>query len=158
MILPSSTLDDLLFPMTADVYYAETIQTDYGNVVKRWVRDRQIECSIISDMSRGTLQGEVKTKGNDIIYDSNLFCRTKEDIRLKSNNKWIPIVDIAVTNIKDPLGKPVFINGQNQLTSAASINTKYEVKTIVPTFDYNHNFRYNRIFLSKSQVQKWDGS
>lgn len=156
MLLPSSTLDDLLFPMTADVYYAESIQTEYGNVIKQWKRDRVISCSIISDMSRGTLQGEVKTKGTDLIYDSNVFCRTKDDIRLKSNNKWAPIVDIAITNIKDPLGRLVFINGQNQITSPDSINTKYEVKTIVPTFDYNHNFRYNRIFLSKSQVQKWD--
>lgn len=156
MLLPSSTLDDILFPMTADVYYAESVQLDYGNVVKRWVKDRTVYCSIISDMSRGTLQGEVKTKGTDLIYDSNAFCRVKEDLRKKTNGKYAPIVDIAVTNIKDPSGTPVFINGQNQLTSAASINTKFEVKTIVPTFDYSHNFRYFRVFLSKSQVQKWD--
>ena len=34
--------------------------------------------------------------------------------------------------------------------------TKYEVKTIVPTFDYNHNLRHFRLYISKSQVQKWE--
>lgn len=156
MLLPSSTLDDLLFPMTADVYYAESVQLDYGNVIKRWVKDRTVYCSIISDMSRGTLSGEVKTRGTDLVYDSNAFCRVKEDLRKKTNGKYAPIVDIAITNIKDPSGMPVFTNPQNQLTTPAPINTKYEVKTIVPTFDYNHNFRHYRVFISKSQIQKWD--
>jgi hypothetical protein len=156
MILPSSTLDDILFPMTADLYYAETIQTEYGNVLKNWNRDRQISCSIISELSQRGFAGEVKTKGTDLIYDSNAFLRTKEDIRKKANGKYYPITDIAITNIKDPSGNYVWINGQNLNNSAGAVKTKYEVKTIVPTFDYNHNLRHFRIFLSKSQVQRWD--
>ena len=91
MILPSSSLDDILFPMTADLYYAETIQTEYGNVLKTWNKDREIDCSIISELSNRGFAGEVKTKGTDLIYDSNAFLRTKEDIRKKANGKGIGI-------------------------------------------------------------------
>jgi len=156
MFLPSSTLDDILFPMTADVYYAATTQQDYGNISKTWVFDRTIDCSIISELSTRGFSGELRTKGTDFIYDSNAFLRTKEDLRKHTNGNYYPITSIAVTNIKDPSGNNVWINGQNLTNSAAVVNTKYEVKTIVPTFDYNHNLRHFRLYISKSQVQKWE--
>jgi hypothetical protein len=158
MILPSSTFDDILFPMTAEVYYAETIQTEYGNIIKNWVRDREIHCSVISELSNRSFAGEVKTKGTDLLYDSNAFLRTKEDIRKRPNGKYYAITDIAVTNIKDPSGNYVWINAQNLNNSAGPVKTKYEVKTVVPTFDYNHNLRHFRVFITKSQIQKWDQS
>jgi len=156
MIIPSSTLDDMLFPMTADIYYATTKQQDYGNVSKTWIYDRTVNCSIISDLSSRGFTGELKTKGTDFVYDSNAFFRTKEDIRKKANGMYFPITAIAITNIKDPAGNDVWINGQNMTNSADVIKTKYEVKTVVPTFDYNHNLRHFRIFISKSQVQRWE--
>lgn len=156
MLLPSSSLDDLLFPMTASVFYAQTRQEDYGNVTKAWVYDRTINCSIISGQSDGQIGGELQTKGKDFIYNSNVFLRTAEDIRLKSNGDYVPITAISIGNVLDPSGKSVWINGQQSRLSSAAVNTKYEVKTIVPTFDYNHNFRHFRIFLSKSQIQRWD--
>ena len=156
MLLPSSTLDDILFPMTADIYYATTTQQDYGNVSKTWVFDRTVDCSIISDLSSRGFTGELKTKGTDFIYDSNAFFRTKQDIRKKSNGTYFPITAIAITNIKDPAGNDVWINGQNLTNSADVVKTKSEVKTVVPTFDYNHNLRHFRIFISKSQVQRWE--
>lgn len=156
MILESSSLDDLLFPMTADVYYAATRQQDYGNISKTWVFDRTIDCSIISELSTRGFSGELRTKGTDFIYDSNAFLRTKEDLRKNSAGIYYPITSISITNIKDPSGANVWINGQNLVNSAGVVNTKYEVKTIVPTFDYNHNLRHFRLYISKSQVQKWD--
>lgn len=156
MILPSSSLNDILFPMTAEVYYSETRQQDYGNISKTWSYDRTIECSIISDLSNKSFSGELRTKGGDFIYESNAFLRTKEDIRKKTNGMYYPITAVAITNIKDPLGNEVWINGQNMTNLNTPIKTKYEIKTIIPTFDYNHNFRHFRVFISKSQIQKWD--
>jgi hypothetical protein len=156
MFLPSSTLDDILFPMTAEVYYAQTTQNDYGNIVKNWVFDRTVYCSVISELSNRGFAGELKTKGQDLIYDSNAFFRTKEDLRKKTNGSYVPITGIAITNIKDPAGNDVWINGQNLSNSAGAIKTKYEIKTIVPTFNYDHTLRHFRIFISKSQIQRWD--
>ena len=156
MFLPSSTLDDILFPMTADVYYAQTTQSEYGNMLKTWVFDRTVNCSVISELSNRGFAGELKTKGQDLIYDSNAFFRTKEDLRKKTNGSYVPITGIAITNIKDPAGNDVWINGQNLSNSAGAIKTKYEIKTIVPTFNYDHTLRHFRIFISKSQIQRWD--
>lgn len=156
MLLPSSTIDDILFPMTADIYYATTAQQDYGNMTKNWQFDRTVNCSMISGQADGRIDGELRTKGTDFIYESSAFFRTKDDIRIKSNGSYVPITAIAVTNVKDPSGEYVWINGQNLSNQAGVVKTKYEVKTIIPTFDYNHNFRHFRIFLSKSQIQRWD--
>jgi len=86
----------------------------------------------------------------------DIFLRTKEDLRKNSSGTYYPITAIAITNIKDPEGNDVWINGQNLTNSLGVVKTKYEVKTIVPTFDYNHNLRHFRIFVSKSQVQRWE--
>jgi hypothetical protein len=68
----------------------------------------------------------------------------------------MPITAIAITNIKDPAGNDVWINGQNLSNAAGAIKTKYEIKTIVPTFNYDHTLRHFRLFISKSQIQKWE--
>lgn len=156
MLPNNSGLQEILFPMTADIYYAQSNQSDYGNIVKTWIFGKTITCSAISELSTRSFFGELKTKGGDFIYDSNIFFRTPEDIRKQSNGKYLPITAISITNIKDPSGNSIWINGQNKLNSADPVRTKYEVKTIVPTFDYDHNLRYWRVYLSKSQTQRWD--
>jgi hypothetical protein len=131
-MLPNATggLNDIMFPMTADIYYADTKQLDYGNVAKTWVFDRTVDCSVISELSNRGFIGELTTKGQDLVYDSNAFFRTKEDLRKKSNGSYMPITAIAITNIKDPAGNDVWINGQNLSNAAGAIKTKYEIKTI----------------------------
>lgn len=156
-MLPNATggLNKILFPMTADIYYAETKQADYGNITRNWVYDRTVKCSVITEQS-GDMVGELKTKGTDFIYDSSAFFRTPEDLRKKSNGKYYPITAISITNIKDASGTNVWINGSNMPNSANPVPTKYEVKTIVPTFNYDNTLRYLRVFISKSQNQRWE--
>lgn len=159
-MLPNALgLNDLLFPMTASVYYSTTSQADYGNITKKWVVDREVKCSVISNQT-GDLNGELKTKGTEFIYDSNVFFRTPEDIRKQvlSNGiiKYHPLTSIAISGVKDASGELVWINGQNISNAPGAISTKYEVKTIIPTFDYNNNLRHWRVFLSKAQIQRWD--
>jgi hypothetical protein len=156
MLPNSSGLDDMLFPMTAQVYYSASIQSDYGNVIKSWVFDREVKCSAISSMSKKSFSGELGTKGTDFIYQSDAFFRTKEDLRRKGNGQYVPITAVAIGGIKDPNGQEVWINGQVKAMSNQPISTKYEIRTIVPTFDENHNFRYWRTFVSKSEIQRWD--
>jgi hypothetical protein len=155
MLPGNDSLQLILFPMKAKIYYAQTSQNDYGNVAKQWIFDRTVSCSIVTSMSDASFSGELKTKGSDFIYDSHVYFRTPEDIRKSSSGKYFPITSISVSEIVDPSGEKVWINGQNLKLSSGPVSTKYEVKTIVPTFDYDHNLRHWRIFLSKSQVQGW---
>jgi hypothetical protein len=155
MLPNNGGLKEILFPMKAKIYYAQTFQNDYGNVAKQWIFDRTVSCSMITDMSGKSFSGELTTKGTDFIYNSHAYFRTSEDIRKSSSGKYFPITSISISEIVDPSGQMVWINGQNLKLSSGAVSTKYEVKTIVPTFDYDHNLRHWRIFLSKSQVQGW---
>lgn len=155
MLPNNSGLEDILFPMTAKIYYSSTVQSEYGNVSKEWIFDREVKCSMISEMSNKSFSDELKTKGTDFLYDSNTFFRCPEDIRKSKSGKYYPITAIAVADAKDANGEDVWINGQNLKYQPGAVPTKYEVKTIVPTFDPNHNLRHWRIFLTKTQNQRW---
>jgi hypothetical protein len=156
MLPNSGGIEEILFPMTADIYYSETIQTEYGNVAKKWTFDRKVKCSMITDMADRSFTDELKTKGTDFIYDSNAYFRCPEDIRKDSSGKYHPITAIAIANAADPNGEQVWLNGQNLRLQQGAVSTKYEIKTIVPTFDLNHNLRHWRIFITKSQNQRWE--
>lgn len=142
--------------MTAAIYYAEEEQSQYGNMVKRWVFDRNVSCSAISATS-GSLDGELKVSDRKIVYSSDIFFRTNEDIRKMSNGKYYPISGIAITNIRDAAGDPAWINTENLKTRAETVKTKYEVKTVVPSFDMFGNIGMYRVYLSRSASQKWEG-
>lgn len=142
--------------MYADLYYAEEEQAQYGNVVKRWVFDRTINCSAIN-ASSGTLQDELKVKDRSIVYTSDIFFRTNQDIRKMSNNKYYPIGAIAITNIRDAKGDPAWINTENLKTKAETVKTKYEIKTVIPRFDMFHNIGMYSVYITRSANQKWDG-
>jgi hypothetical protein len=58
--------------------------------------------------------------------------------------------------MKDPNGDPVWINTENLKTKAETVKTKYEVKTIIPSYDMFHNIGMYRVFLNRSANQKWD--
>jgi hypothetical protein len=154
-MLFNSALDDILYPMTADIYYAIETQSEYGNMTRTWQFDRTVNCSAITATS-GVLDGELKVKDKFFDYNSSLFFRTNEDIRKSSSGKYYPINATAVTNMRDPNGDPVWINAENLKTKAETVKTKYEIKTIVPSFDMFHNIGMYRVFLTRSANQKWD--
>jgi hypothetical protein len=154
-MLFNSSLDNILYPMTADIYYAVETQSEYGNMTRTWQFDRTVNCSAVTATS-GVLDAELKVKDKFFDYNSSLFFRTNEDIRKSSSEKYYPITATAVTNMRDPNGDPVWINTENLKTKAETVKTKYEVKTIIPSFDMFHNIGMYRVFLTRSANQKWD--
>ena len=50
-MLPGSGLDDIVYPMTAEIFYAENKQNAFGTMERTWVYDRTVQCSAISAMS-----------------------------------------------------------------------------------------------------------
>jgi hypothetical protein len=154
-MLFNSSLDDILYPMTADIYYAVETQSEYGNMTRVWQFDRTVNCSAIAAIS-GKLTAELRVKEKLLDYDSSLFFRTNEDIRKSSSGKYYPITATSVTNMRDPNGDPVWINTENLKTKAETVKTKYEVKTIIPSYDMFHNIVMYRVFLNRSANQKWD--
>lgn len=155
-MLFNGSLDTILYPMTADLYYAEEEQSQYGNIVKKWVFDRTVKCSAIT-AAAGDLNGELRVKDRSITYTSDIFFRTNEDVRKRSNNKYYPINSVSITNIRDASGEPAWINTENLKTKAETVKTKYEVKTVIPSFDEFGNIGMYRVYISRSATQKWEG-
>lgn len=154
-MLFNGSLDTILYPMTADLYYAEEEQTQYGNVIKRWRFDRTVNCSAIT-AAAGDLNGELRVRDKSIVYTSDIFFRTNEDVRRMSNKKYYPINALAITNIRDASGEPAWINTENLKTKAETVKTKYEIKTIIPSFDIFGNIGMYRVYISRSANQKWE--
>jgi len=155
-MIPQGNLDDLFYPMTADVYYARQKQTDYGNVEKSWYFDRTINCSAITALSDRTFMAELKYKNKSVDYNSNIYFRTNEDVRLKSNGDYYPITSIFITNIKDPSGQLAWLEPDTIKYTDEVVKTIYEVLTVVPSFDIDHNIGMYRIYLTRSQKQSGD--
>ena len=145
MILTPS-LKDIYYPMTAELYYADSKQNDIGVITKEWVYDRTIKCSIISQMSDKTLTSELKTNSGIIQYNSDMLLRTDEDIQVKKNGTFFPITEILLTNIKDPTGKIVAKDIRNK-------NAQYEVRTFVASYNAFHEVEFYRGFISRSVKQ-----
>ena len=145
-MLPVSNIHDIFYPMTAELYYAESKQNALGIIEKNWVYDRTIKCSIISAMSDKTITGEIKNTSSTFKYDSEVVLRTNSDIQEKKNGTIYPITEILITNIKDPLGRLVWREKDDK-------GSQFELKTFVPSYNYAHNVEFYRGYLSRSTKQ-----
>lgn len=141
-----STWDEIRFPMTAEIYYVQNSQGGFGQIEKRWIFDRTIKCSAISYMADRTLIGENKPNGAFTQIKSDVYLRTKQDIRESSVGQYFQIPSILITNIKDPNGNMPFLFKKDD-------SMKFEIQTIVPSYDVNHNIDYYRTYISRSDIQ-----
>ena len=145
-MLPGAGIDNIFYPMTAEIYYAETKQNDFGTMEKTWVFDRSVKCSAISAMSDKTLNSELKSTSSFFQYNSDIAFRLAENIQKKKNGTYYPITEILVTDIKDRSGEYVWTESEDNIT-------QYEVTSFVPSFDAFHNVKFYRGYLTRSQKQ-----
>ena len=145
-MLPGSGIDDILYPMTADLYYAETKQNAFGTMEKTWVYNRTIDCSAISALADKTLTGELRSQGAFFQYNSDIAFRTNQNIQRNLGSRYYPITEILITNIKDQSGKQVWTEGETE-------KTQYEVQSFVPSYDAFHTVDFYRGYLTRSQKQ-----
>jgi hypothetical protein len=145
-MLPGANIENVFYPMTAEIYYAETKQNDFGAMEKTWVFDRKVKCSAISVMSDKTLNSELKSTSSFFQYNSDIAFRLGENIQKKKNGTYYPITEILITNIKD-------INDNLVWTESEDNVTQYEIATFVPSFDAFNNLQFYRGYLTRSQKQ-----
>jgi hypothetical protein len=145
-MLPGAGIDNILYPMTAEIYYAETKQNDFGTMEKTWVLDRTVKCSAVSAMSDKTLNSELKSNSAFFQYNSDIAFRLKENIQKKKNGTYYPITEILITIIKDNNGDYVWTESEDNVT-------QYEVTSFVPSFDAFNNPEFYRGYLTRSTRQ-----
>jgi hypothetical protein len=138
-------LDGLYYPMTADIYYATSIQDAFGEFDKKWQKDRTVKCSAIKERPDSKIRPALVTE-KFLQYDFRINMRTNENIQLGSDDNIYPITDILIRNIKDPSGTIVWDEYYND-------NTSFEIQAAEPMFNELHNLNGYRILLVRSDRQ-----
>jgi hypothetical protein len=144
-MLPSGDLSDMMYPMTADIYYAAAEQSDFGEMVNQWTMDKVVNCSAIKEKpDSGATNAMLSEKF--IEYNYRINFRTANDILKSIDGTAYAPTDILITNIKDPKGKLVWFE-------MSDVPTVFEIANVEPMFDAFHNFFGYRVLLRRADDQ-----
>jgi len=144
-MLPVGTLNNMYYPMTADVYYSTTEQTELGEFNKVWYKDRTVACSAIKERPDSKIRPALETQ-KFIQYDFRINMRTPENIQKATDDKIYTIGNILIRNIKDSAGNMVWDEFNNE-------NTSFEIQAAEPMFNEFHNVEGFRVLLVRSDRQ-----
>jgi hypothetical protein len=144
-MLPVGNLDNLYYPMTADIYYSKTQQDDFGEFDRTWQKDRTIQCSAIKERPDSKIRPALETD-KFLQYDFRINMRTNDNIQKSSTDVLYPITEILVRNLKDPAGNLVWDEYYNE-------NTSFEIQAAEPMFNDLHVLAGYRILLVRSDRQ-----
>ena len=144
-MLPVGNLNDLYYPMTADIYYSTNTQNGFGEIQKTWSKDRAINCSAIKENPASSMR-TVLTTEKFLEYDIKVNMRTNENIQKSVDGTYYKPDDIMVVNIKDPFGSIAW--SENSITP-----TQFEIDIVEPMYDELHGLAGYRILLRRSDLQ-----
>lgn len=142
--------NDPLFPMQADIYYPDVAQGAYGNVSKRWMKDRTLACSLGPAGSR--FKEEVDPNV-DLSLESVLIGRFKEDVRLSVDDRGRAITNIVISNVKDRNCNEIYLETAGVRKGQSTI---FEVSTVTPHIGPFGGVEYYRVILKRSENQGVD--
>lgn len=145
-MLPSSNFSDIFYPMTAEVYYAQSRQDELGVPKKTWIFDRIVKCSAISTSANKSVSGELKQTNSYFELNSDVIFRTNDNIQKKKNGTFIPITEILITNIKDPNKTLVWETVLNK-------SVQFEIKSFIPGYESSHTVKHYRAYIARSKKQ-----
>jgi hypothetical protein len=131
--------------MTADIYYANKTQNDFGEVVRSWEFDRSINCSAIKENPESQMRTQI-TSDKFIEFDEKVNMRTNENIYKSLDGTHYRPTDILVRNIKDPFGSIAWAESSTEPTN-------FEIDSVEPMYDPVHNVAGYRILMRRSDLQ-----
>ena len=141
---------DFLFPLSAEIFYPTVEQGAYGNVKKQWMYDRNIAISVASP---GSAMKEEVTPNVNITQEKVLVGRSKQDLRVTSEDGKNSITNVVISNIKDRNCNPIYME-----TSGVRMNksTIFEVASQEPYVGPFGKVEYYKIVLRRSENQAVD--
>lgn len=144
-MLPNGNLSDIMYPMTADVYYSTETQNDLGSMTSLWEKDKTVRCSAIKERPSSAIDNAIEDQ-KFIEYTPKLDFRTDNEILMSSDGTRYMPTEVIITNIKDPSGREVW-------SEPSGDSTEFELGNAEPMFDPMHNFFGYRILLQRSEEQ-----
>lgn len=136
-----------MFPMQADVYYANFEDSPYGGQSKVWVLDRTIAGNFVA---AGAETKEELVVNIDLTQESLMLGRVKSDIRLSQRNVSNALTNVIVTNIKDVNGNVIYSESAGPRDDEPTI---YEVATQQPVMGAFGKVDHYRLVLRRSENQ-----
>lgn len=138
---------DFLYPMLCDVYYPIVGQNVYGQIKKEWVFDRTIA---MNAAPIGSMQ-ENEVKPTFLVELENILLgRTRNDIRISSNNAENPITNVLVSNIRTAQGGLIYKETGGERTGSGTI---YEIASQEPIVGPFGVIDYYKIILRRTENQ-----
>jgi len=143
---------DFIFPMKADVFYAITESTAYGNVSKTWVLDKTVACNFVDPGLTANTRSQV-TPDPNIKFKSLLEGRVKTDIRISKREIANAITTVIITNIRDKNESEIYLETSGTLAGKSTI---FEISSQNPFLNPFGDVDYYSITLLRSENQGVD--
>ena len=138
---------DFMYPMKADIYYAQIKQNEYGQAQKSWIYDRSIICNAtpIGGASKEEIKPEIFLQNN-----GQLIARTKSDPRVSSQSSDSAMTNILVTNIRNANDTIIYRETSGPRSGRATI---YEFATVEPFVSPLGDIEYYKILWRRAENQ-----
>lgn len=146
-MLPFNCLNNTIYPLSADIYYAVGTQDSFGTVNKNWYFNRTIACSVLS---QNVNRDPELTPDQLMKYKDDLSLRTAENIRLSDDQSNYPLTEILVTNIRNSDDNVLW---KEYGAEFAGNPTLFEVRTVAPVLDPFQQVDHYYIYIARSQNQ-----
>lgn len=141
---------DFLFPLSAEIFYPTVEQGAYGNVKKQWMYDRNIAISVASP---GSAMKEEVTPNVNITQEKILVGRSKQDLRVTSEDGKNSITNVVISNIKDRNCNPIYMETSGVRANKSTI---FEIASQEPYVGPFGKVEYYKIMLRRSENQAVD--
>jgi hypothetical protein len=134
---------DIVFPMTAEVFYPVVNQGAYGNVQEDWTLDKIVVGNFVK--AKSDLRANMFVQKDQI-----LECRIKSDIRVSTNGSDYATLNVLVSNIKDRGGNEVYIERSGPRKGQSTL---FEVVAQDPHIGPFGEIEYFELILRRSENQ-----
>ena len=141
---------DPMFPLTADIFYATTEQSAYGNVKKTWILDQTVACSFSG--TNQAIKKDIKPEYN-ITNDLVIIGRSKQDLRLSSREDANAVTNIVISNIRNSDSFEIYTETSGPRKGKSTI---FEIASIEPFVGPFASVEYYSVTLRRSENQAVD--
>ena len=146
----SCNTNDFRFPMQAEIYYPIIDQSAYGTTIKKWVFDRTIVSNIVP---AGAKEKEELNININIVLDSIMSSRFKEDIRISSYGESYALENIVITNIRDKNCNELYLEAGGPRDGQSTL---FEAATVQPFINAFGQIEHYKVILKRSENQGFD--
>jgi hypothetical protein len=142
-------INSQFFSMKADIYFAKTSQSAYGEVVQSWYLDHTIDC----DFTYAGVKSKEEIIPNAVIsVDSLLLGRSTTDFRVNNRGERFGLQNIIVTNIRDKFGEELYMESGGGRNGKSTV---YEIATFKPFIGPFGKTEHYSVILRRSEHQRF---